>query len=201
MRRKMPGFKRPTGTRRIRTLFVLAVEGSKTERQYFDIFKDNRLVSMKYLTKPKGTDPLSVLKRMKRHLVRENLKAGDMAWIVMDMDEWLDEQLIRLHHWAQEHSNHGFVLSNPNFEYWLLLHFEDGDGISSSKSCTARLRRYLPHYRKTIDAGKISPEQIEKAIQRAKQRDTPPCADWPRTLGGTTVYRLVEKILEASGPG
>jgi hypothetical protein len=72
-------FQRPLGERRYRKLFVIAVEGVKTEPQYF-------------------------------------------------------------------------ALSNPKFEYWLLLHFNDGTGIASSRDCSDRLKRHLPGYDKGIDA-------------------------------------------------
>ena len=86
-------------------------------------------------------------------------------------------------------------LSNPKFEYWLLLHFEEGTGITSSRDCSDRLKRHLPAYDKGIDARTITPERIDEAIRRARRQDNPPCRDWPRALGGTTVYRLVENIL------
>jgi hypothetical protein len=86
-------------------------------------------------------------------------------------------------------------LSNPKFEYWLLLHFEDGAGVTSSQDCTARIRRHLPNYNKGIDSRKISKEQITDAIHRARARDNPACPDWPRNIGGTTVYKLVEKLI------
>ena len=120
---------------------------------------------------------------------------SDEAWLVVGKDNWKDEQLERLHAWAQSHKNYGFALSNPKFEYWLLLHFEDGIGISSSIECSERLKRYLPGYDKGIDVRKISRSQIDMAVERARQRDNPPCCDWPRNPGVTTVYRLVESIL------
>ncbi|NVZ10992.1 hypothetical protein HW932_17175 [Allochromatium humboldtianum] len=48
-----------------------------------------------------------------------------------------------------------------------------------------------------IDIRKISSAQIDEAIRRAKKRNHPPCRDWPRSLGQTTVYPLVENILAA----
>ncbi|MCF6178109.1 MAG: hypothetical protein L3J63_01800 [Geopsychrobacter sp.] len=35
---------------------------------------------------------------------------------------------------------------------------------------------------------------VPEAVERASRRDTPPCADWPRTTG-TTVYRLVQSLM------
>jgi hypothetical protein len=133
---------------------------------------------------------------MEHHLRQEKLLSTDEAWLVVDKDQWSDEQLADLHAWAQNGDNHGFALSNPKFEYWLLLHFEDGRGIASSRDCSDRLKRHIPGYDKRIDPREITPQRIEDAIRRAKQRDDPPCADWPRALGSTTVYRLVEKILD-----
>ncbi len=48
-------------------------------------------------------------------------------------DEWTDDQLSQLNEWAQGADNYGFALSNPKFEFWLLLHFEDGSGSAIRK--------------------------------------------------------------------
>lgn len=189
-------FQRPLGERRYRKLFVIAVEGIKTEPQYFALFNDQKsVIRVNCLRSRNESSPPQVLKRMEDHLRQEELRSSDEAWLVVDKDQWTDEQLAQLNSWAQERDNYGFALSNPKFEYWLLLHFEDGRSIASPRDCSDRLKRYLPSYDKGIDARKITRERIEDAIHRARQRDNPPCVDWPRALGGTTVYRLVEKIL------
>jgi hypothetical protein len=140
------------------------------------------------------SSPPQVLKRMRNYLKDADLKPTDEAWLVVDKDQWMDEQLAQLHRWAQTAENYGFALNNPKFEYWLLLHFEDGSGVSSSRACTERLRTYLPNFEKgNVEVEKLRP-RIPEAIRRAKQKDTPPCTDWPRTTG-TTVYRLVQKLL------
>jgi len=132
---------------------------------------------------------------MRENLNKEGLKKSDEAWLVVDKNGWTDEHLEQLHQWSKDADNYGFALSNPKFEYWLLLHFEDGAGIASSRNCLDRLKRYLPDYDKGIDPRIITQEMIDEAIQRAKRRDNPPCIDWPRTIWCTTVYRLVENIL------
>jgi len=79
-------------------------------------------------------------------------------------------------------------------KFQLLLHFEDGTGITNSGQCTDRLKRHLPHFEKGhVEVDKLQPG-IHDATKRARLKDTPPCADWPRTTG-TTVYRLVEKLI------
>jgi hypothetical protein len=190
-------FRRPLGDRHYKRLFIVAVEGAKTEPQYFTTLDDRQsVVKVECLKRNKGSASIYVLKGMQRRLKEESLRESDEAWLVVHKDEWTDEQLARLHEWSQGHRNYGFALSNPGFEYWLLLHFEDGNGVTGHRDCHHRLIQYLPGYDKSIDSRKITMGMITDAIQRAKQRDTPPCADWPHTIG-TTVYRLVENILGA----
>ena len=191
-------FKRSIGQRRYRKIFVLAVEGTKTEPKYFALFNtEQSLMRVNCLKGQHDSSPPQVLKRMEDHLKQEGLKKSDEAWLVVDKDQWSDEQLAQLQQWSMKQENYGFALSNPKFEFWLLLHFEGGSGVTSSRNCSDRLKRYLPDYDKDIDSRKFTSEAIAEAIQRAKQRDTPPCVDWPRGIG-TTVYRLVQNILNAA---
>jgi hypothetical protein len=187
-------FQRPLGERRYRRLFVIAAEGGKTEPQYFAIFNDQSIIKVNCLKGKNESSPQQVLKRMEDYLKKESLRKSDEAWLVVDKDQWRDDQLVLLNDWAQSRGNYGFALSNPKFEYWLLLHFEDGARVSSSRDCSERLRRHLPDYDKGINAAKITPDRISDAIRRARTRDNPPCEDWPRSTG-TTIYRLINQIL------
>ena len=196
MPQKRRKFQRSLGELPYKKLFVLAVEGVKTEPQYFGIFNNQQsVIRVSCLKSRHGSSPLHVLKRMEDHLRQVELRSTDEAWLVVDKDQWTDEQLVQLHDWAQTGENFGFALSNPKFEYWLLLHFEDGNDIASARDCTERLKRHLTDYDKGIDGRKFTNERIEAAIRRARLRDNPKCIDWPRSLGGTTIYRLVEKLV------
>ena len=193
-------FRRPLGERRYKKLFLIATEGVKTELIYFSRFIDETsIVRVHCLKGSHGSSPPQVLCRMNQALKREQIKPSDEAWLVVDKDQWTDLQLEQLHQWSTQRPNHGFALSNPKFEYWLLLHFEDVIGVTSSRECSERIRRWIAGYDKAVDTRKISNTQIQLAIARAKQRDQPPCTDWPRQAGQTTVYRLVQNILVATG--
>ena len=122
------------------------------------------------------------------------LQSKDQAWVVIDKDRWQDDQIKPLFDWSNTNSQYGFALSNPMFEYWLLLHFQGPSGIRSPQDCTSKLKQHLPGYEKRIDERKVKPH-IQEAIDRAKRQDSPPCPDWPRTTG-TTVYRLVEELIK-----
>ncbi len=193
-------FTRPPGKLSCRKLFIIAVEGAKTEPQYFklinNLFSNQSIISVKCLKDKNASSPAQVLKRMQEELKKEELRNTDEAWLVVDKDQWTDEQLTKLHEWSEQAENYGFALSNPKFEYWLLLHFEKGTKAATSQKCSDRLKQHLPDYNKGIAANKITLQMIKDAIQRAKTRDNPPCTDWPRNTG-STVYKLVEHIMQS----
>lgn len=196
MSNKRRTFTRPLGERRYKKLFVVSVEGSKTEPQYFAIFNEPESIILVKCLRRKSTNssPNHVLKRMEGYLQKEGLRKTDEAWLVVDKDNWTEDQLRKLLEWEKNNTNHGLALSNPHFEYWLLLHFEDGKGMTNAHECLGRLEKYLCDYEKNIDAKKFTLERINQAITRAKQRDVHRSSNLPQ-IWSTGVYRLVEKIL------
>ena len=192
--KKRRGFRRPQANRPYNKRFIISAEGDQTEPQYFAMLNKMSKSTVKCLNNLHGTSPIQILKVMKTDLKKRQLRKGDEAWIVVDRDIWESEDLNALVEWAKENGNFHLALSNPKFEYWLLLHFEEGNRIRSPKNCEDRLKRHLPTYNKGIQVSKIKPN-IQDAIDRAKAKDTPRCETWPKQAG-TTVYRLVEKILQ-----
>ncbi len=193
----MSRFVRPFGTRRYERLYLIAVEGAVTEPGYFAMF-DCQALKVECLRAKGKSAPPDVLKRMKGRIDRESMREGDEAWLVVDKDRWTDAQLKELHDWVVEQTKgvviRGLAVSNPKFEYWLLLHFEDGSQVNTGAACSSALGRHLSGYDKRVPDDVFTDERIREAVRRAKARDTPPCRDWPRTTG-TTVYRLVESLM------
>lgn len=186
-------FFRQTGQRQYRKLFVIATEGSVTEPQYFNMFNNNTTtIQIKCLKDKNKSSPDQVLKRMEKYLQENDLKKTDQAWLVVDKDQWNDNQLEQLYQWSKKEDNYGLAVSNPKLKYWLLLHFEDAKGVNNATQCDEKLKKYLPNYKKNIEPQKLIP-YIQTAINHAKQKDNPPCQKWHKTIG-TTVYRLVEQL-------
>jgi hypothetical protein len=189
-------YRRPEGQRRYKRMFVIVAEGTVTEQEYFQLLDDESIIRVRCLKNRKNLSPKEALLRVREHIRKESLKKTDEAWVVVDKDFWPEVHLVELHGWAQSRKNFGFALSNPKFEYWLLLHFEDAKGVATGEDCDTKLAKHLPDYDKHVDGRKFTPDKIQAATDRAKKRDIPPCTDWPRYTG-TTVYKLVEKILES----
>ncbi|MDR2401346.1 MAG: RloB family protein [Deferribacteraceae bacterium] len=133
---------------------------------------------------------------MQAKLKEIGYKENFEAWLVADKDNWSDKQLKELYKWLQGNSNYGLALSNPKFEYWLLLHFEDGNNVKSSRDCDNRLKHYLPNYDKTIAPNKFVCGEIKKAAERAEKRDNA-CKGMPNAIGSAAVYKLIKRIFLA----
>jgi hypothetical protein len=187
-------FSRPLGRLRYKRQFVIVAEGTVTEREYFALLDDASIVRVRCLKNKRSLPPQEALRCVEQYVKNAELRKGDEAWVVVDRDSWQEEHLDRLQEWAQRASGRGFALSNPKFEYWLLLHFEDGSRVRTPDDCDRRLKARVPDYDKHIHPGKFTEERIVRAVERARGRHTPP--GWPRNPG-TTVHLLVERILAA----
>ena len=185
-------FGRRAPDRHYRTRFVVATEGQETEPQYFSMFNSkNSTIHVILLKSTRKTSPGQVLDRLKKADIDKN----DPAWIVIDRDTWGEDELNQVFNVCSARG-YKMALSNPMFEYWLLLHFEDGNGVHAG-NVKARLKTYLPDFTKShVEIHKIEPG-INDAISRAERKDYPPCERWPQTTG-TTVYRLVKELQEAA---
>lgn len=185
---------RKKASRPIGKIFLLAFEGTSTEICYFRWFQRRcKDIVIKIETKNKNrTAPLQVLERIKEEA--KDLRKKDEAWLVIDRDTWDEKDLTEIANWVKNGSNHNLALSNPCFELWLIFHFEDINKRLNAESCRDKIREYFPKYDKSINMNSFQRDKINKAIARAKAKDTPPCQDYPAF--GSTVYRLVEKIIE-----
>lgn len=188
--------RRVLGRRRYRKRFVISSEGSKTERQYFSVL--NSLldqIHIELVPTDNKSAPMYVLKRMKRYIARDSRVSDDEYWLVVDTDQWSEGHLTELHQWSQSDEHFGLAVSKPAFEYWMLLHFENAKGVYSLRDCKIRLKRYIPHYERSIDPGIFSLGNINSAVERAKDQVPSPYGKSRWDSKGTTMYRLVQKML------
>ena len=196
--RKRREFSRRQPVRSYRKLYVIATEGAETEPEYFRMFQSKTAtILLKIIDSRHDSSPRQVLKRVEQYMAKESLKRSDAVWLVLDRDTWEEEELNEVWNGCQGNHLH-LALSNPCFEYWILLHFENGSGVSSKNTCLERLIHYLPNFaKKHVEIEKLRPN-IQTAITHAKQKDIPPCTDWPHG-NGSTVYRLVQELISMEG--
>lgn len=129
-------------------LILIACEGAKREPEYFRALAKqsySQRLKIQILSpgesnddpddSPQRSAPKWIINRISRYIEKQgiNLEKGDTVWIVLDRDRWELKELYDLHLLCEE-EEWGFVISNPCFEVWLLLHIKTVNKISGS-SC------------------------------------------------------------------
>lgn len=192
-------------TREVRIVFVIAVEG-KTEKAYFEYFQGFVSAVQVIVNKGKASNPKSVLNQAESMLEKlkraDDLRPGDQAWVVVDRDQWNEEDIVTMWDWAAKRKDRGVALSLPQFEWWLLLHFEEGTGAGTQQEILNRLKIHIPNYEK---GEKVQLPHTDKqhtlAIDNARRkiRENPEEFKELEDISGawTTVHFLMEKIIEA----
>ncbi len=158
---------RKVGSRAPRNIVLVVVEGD-TERNYFDHLKE-RDTNLRIVTiKPGPADPLHLIEACLNHMNywEINVEEGDIAICVFDVDENPPDRMVRAMEVAMEH---GILISltNPCFELWLALHFQDVRGPLSRKEAHSLLKGNYPRYTKTCELGPLFALR-EEAIRRAR---------------------------------
>ena len=210
MGRERRDFVRRSGFRDA-ALFVIATEGAVTEPKYFQGLKEQWHSPRVHIEVMKRDDASessrsSVLGTLDRFARQFMLRDGDQLWLVIDRDSqsWKPKEMVEVARACQQ-KNYYLAVSNPCFELWLLLHFEDlavqdekrRNQVLENKR--GFLKRELSQHlsSETAHVDHLIPH-TDQAIARARTLDKKPAERWPSGLG-TRVYRLVEQLQPERG--
>ena len=179
---------RKVGTRDSK-FFVVAIEGDKTEKRYLEPLRKRYRIEMTILPPQGHSSPQAVLKKLHDYRESEDWIEGDELWLMVDVDRW--HKLLEV---CQEAEKAGYemAISNPRFELWLWLHLFDYDSekVHTLKSSLAKETK--GYY---FNDPQSWQEYVSEAIRRAKELPGSHEKLIP-VLPGTTVYRLMERVLE-----
>ncbi len=201
-------YKRKSSVRDPYKKIVIAMEGNRTEPLYFNEVKKkfrSSAVKVELLTRDESdtrSAPVHVIEQLNSYKKNNRLLDTDKLWLVIDRDRWPQEQL---HDVASRCSTSRYYLgvSNPCFEIWLVLHYEDLSGITSPEkeqllSTQTTKEKWSEIYsRKRIGSYSQIIEQINNAIINAQNLDRDRTSRWPNSIG-SRVYKLAESIIENS---
>lgn len=197
--------RRPRLERRPRVLIVC--EGEKTEPGYFrELRREEEIRLLTIEVVGKLGVPLKVVEtavRMSKEARLEARRSGDdglaydEVWCVFDVDQHpnLQEALNE----ARTHDVN-VALSNPCFELWILLHFQDQRAHIGSDRLADACRTHIPNYQKEAPYNDLRP-RYEAAVERARKLDA-----WQQQQGRqdenptTRVYRLTERLRALGRP-
>jgi hypothetical protein len=165
--------KRGGSKRKQKAVYLIISEGmNKTETLYLSNFQDQeRDFYIRFVKAGSNTDAESLYKTLKSKWKELGLSEedGDKGFVVLDIDN--DEKK------AQKVSQLigdnpipaiRFIISNPTFEVWFLLHFkyttkfyQDGDMVIGD------LRKYISNYSKNVDFYQILEQKTGEAVKNA----------------------------------
>jgi hypothetical protein len=182
---------------------LVCCEGKVTEPSYFNGLKQeghNTLLHVE--VKPGGSVPKALIDYAvnSKHAAEKNARAQkddnlkyDEVWCVFDVDahpHLLDAKQ------KAEANGINTAISNPCFELWLLLHFQDQRAHIERHPVQSACRGHMPGYEKFVPFEAIFPHHQE-AVGRAVALD-----NWQQTQGrpggnpSTGVHRLTERIMQ-----
>ncbi len=136
--------------------------------------------------------PSQIVEHTRRRLAHHD-DEYDEVWCVVDVDQFPDVPEATA---AAGASGIQLAVSNPCFELWLLLHFEDPpERCDGYPEAVRRLRRHLPRYDKqALNFADFAPG-IQAAISRGErlhaERETAPHRPH------SAVWRLVQRIVDS----
>src|SRR6202165_1126853 len=183
-----------------RRRILIVCEGRRTEPEYFQALRVKLRAVVEVQIEPGGPDPKILVERAvarkrdtdrEARLQRDRFLRYDEIWCVFDTDE--HPKLADARQQAQAHGIE-LAISNPCFELWALLHFQDQSAFLERHVAVTRLKKHLPHYKKVLPFEVLHPK-YPAAVLRAQELDRR-CQDAgrPGNNPSTGVYRLTESM-------
>ncbi len=178
---------------------LVLCEGQKTERIYFGALKVEMRLSSVSVQPPSKVRGLRGLTKAADE-ARLNDPGLDEIWCVLDHDG-REEEVRQFRVWHERASKRRggprieAVISDPCFEYWLLLHFEyttrPFDNVGGCEQAVRLLRRHVNDYRKGDrrffeSLRGLRDTAIANAEKAARAGPSP----------GTDIGRLVQRLRE-----
>jgi hypothetical protein len=200
--KKSDSLRRRRSFRESRARFLIVCEGEVTEPVYFtDVRRAERGII--HLEIVPGGVPKTVVERaveMKKRSEREakrrqdeNLRY-DSIWCVFDVD--VHPFVPETKQQAQANAINTAV-SNPCFELWLLLHFQDQTAHMERQKVQHLCREHMPGYQKEPPCDLLRPHQTGATEKAARLENWQESRDNSGGNPSTGVYRLIQQIQEA----
>ena len=158
---------------------LIVTEGEKTEPQYLnEIRRQERIPSahVVVLNSRDGTEPIQIVEYAIQSFHEHN-REFEHVFAVFDRDEhrtYHDAlnacRKITLKNDEKKRIPIRAISSNPFFELWLLLHYEDIHHLFHRDEIIDRLKRYIPAYEKAfVGTFALTQPALGDALARAKR--------------------------------
>ncbi|MFC1678034.1 RloB family protein [Planctomycetota bacterium] len=174
---------------------LIVCEGSCTEPAYFTSLRRKlRLPEVQIrVFSPTESEPINIIE----YAISKKDQGFDKIWCVMDVEIPPHSTLDEAWEKACEISDLEVILTNPFFEYWLLLHFEKViTPFRNDTKLKKVLQKFHPTYMKTRIGFNILYPKITTAIRNSKEvlQKNKYKDDLRNCNPSTHVHRLVEHL-------
>ena len=195
--------RKASGRRKRNPVVYLICEGSETEIRYFKKFRSREcnIDIVPILSQYKSADKLVQKARATIGYSPYYPDEGDIIWCVFDRDDNTNAMLSKAKQMAIK-EGYQIAFSNPSFEVWFLLHFNNQ--TTPVENCEAVIKLLkkkgrLEQYEKNKEVYEQLKPLQEAAIDRAKKRVAALQAEHTEILSResnpvTTVAELVEYL-------
>ena len=160
-------------SRKEKPMVIITAEGrNETEARYFSNF---RAADCPYIIKfhkaGNLTDPTKLAESIRKRWDAEeaDVRTGDMAFVVVDLDN-KEDKAKEIQQLEAKNRVEKFIVSNPCFEVWYLLHY----GFSTKSYINAdavirELKKHYSEYEKTSDMYPLLKDIMDDAIANAEK--------------------------------
>lgn len=168
---------------------LIVCEGIVTEKRYFEYLGRAERISVQLTVQAGGTPKALVEKAVELKSADDGL--FDEVWCVFDIDE---HPLVPDAKQQARDNGIQLAISNPCFELWALLHFQDQRAEIGRRQTQRLCRKHIAGYQKELPCEELT-RRHSVALGRATKLD-----QWQSNRGkagsnpSTGVYVLVEKI-------
>jgi len=204
----LSGLKRSEPKRECKKRFLIVCEDSKSAPNYFKVLRKELKIAASIEVCPSvlGTDPVNVVQSaidIRKKIEKESkTDPFDSVWAVFDADIHL-EQPSKISS-ARQLANRKTIklaISNPCFEYWVILHFENyGKTQQTSKQIENKLSKlWQTHEKNKYEKGKADFSHVVKKYDDARN-----CAEQGRRQSAgrspedqnpcSEIYLLIDEI-------
>ena len=171
---------------------LIVCEGEVTEKRYFERLRHEERIQIT-LEVVGGMEPKTTVECAR---ARKN-DGFDEIWCVFDVDR---HPYIREATEQAKANKFGIAISNPCFELWVLLHFDDHTAYIDRGKLQSKCREHLPGYKKDLPCEKLFPRYPEAHKRAADLEAWQERRSTPGANPSTTVHRLVAHIKSFRAP-
>ena len=156
------------------SIFIVCEGRNKTERTYFNHFKERTAPYNLHIVDCEATDISSMAKKAYSIFIDNqlDLEIGDRVYCLVDLDlePYKYDQFIKA---RDKYKKIEIIPSNPCFEIWLQYYFtKHPKVVNSSQKAKEEMARFLPGYTESMDVIAVAELSLNKHVIAINNSET-----------------------------